>query len=673
MPEPKATMANQASAAPRPPRAVRAAGLLLGVAVAAVYANSLGTPFVFDDALSIADNPTIRQLGRIGTVLSPPRAGSVCARPLVNLSLALNYAVSGLNPWSYHALNLVVHAGAALLLFGLVRRTLAGRWGTFAAWAAALLWALHPLQTESVTFVIQRTESLMGFFYLLTLYAFVRAVRESSRAWALGCVLACLAGMATKEVMVSAPLLVLLYDRTFLAGSFRAAWARRRPVYLCLAATWGLLAYCLVASGGDRAGAAGFHAGVSWQAYLLTQCEAIVHYLHLAFWPHPLVVDYGERLAGGWGEAALPACLLLVLAGGTLAALRFRPAWGFLGVWFFAILAPSSSVVPLPTQTVAEHRMYLPLAAIAVGLVGLLRRGGGRAGLIAATGLAVAGGALTVARNHDYRTEVALWTDTVARVPDNPRAHYNLGVALDQAGQIPEAVRQYREAIRLKPTYVEAHNNLGNVLQRTGHPPEAVAEIGEAVRLGPPDPRALYNLGNALFAAGRPEAAIAAFGAALALKPDYAEAHCNLGVALTALGRTGDALAEYRAAAAADPRYAVAQFDWGNALAQAGRIPEAIPHYEATLRLDPRQPGAEANLANALLATGQLPAALGHYEAALALQPGNARVRYNLGNALRQAGRNREAADQYAAALRLQPQFPEARAALAAIAGASAP
>ncbi len=673
MPDTKATTRTDASAGAEKPWAVRGAGLLLALAVAAAYANSLGTPFVFDDGLSIADNPTIRHLGRIGTVLSPPRAGSVCARPVINLSLALNYAISGLNPWSYHALNLLIHAAAALLLFGLVRRTLAGRWGTLAAWATALLWALHPLQTESVTFVIQRTESLMGLFYLLTLYAFVRSVQEASRAWAFGCVLACFAGMATKEVMVSAPLLVLLCDRTFLAGSFRAAWARRRPLYLWLAATWGLLAYCLISSGGDRAGAAGFGVGVSWHAYLLTQCEAIVHYLRLAFWPHPLVVDYGERLAGGWGEAALPALLLVLLAGGTAAALRFRPAWGFWGLWFFAILAPSSSVVPLPTQTVAEHRMYLPLAAIVVGIVCLLRRARGRAGLIAAVGLAAVGGALTVARNHDYRTEVALWTDTVARVPANPRAHYNLGVALDQAGQAPEAIGQYRDAIRLKPTYVEAHNNLGNVLQRNGRLPEAVAEIGEAVRLEPANPRALYNLGNARFALGQGAAAIEAFRGALALRPDYAEAHCNLGVALVALGRTGEALAEYQAAVAADPNYPVAQFDWGNALAQTGRIPEAIPHYEATLRLDPRQPGAEANLGNALFAVGQVPAAIGHYRAALALQPGNARVHYNLGNALLQTGRNAEAADQYAAALRIQPQFPEARAHLTALTGAPAP
>ncbi len=647
------------------PSAVRLGGLALVLAVAGAYANSLAAPFVFDDGFGIVRNPTIRQLWRIGDVLSPPSGFAVCARPLVNLSLAVNYAISGLNPWSYHALNVVFHALAALALFGILRRTLAGPRAALAAWTAALLWALHPLLTESVTFVIQRTESLMGLCYLTTLYCFIRGTQGSGRPWFGLCFLSCLAGMASKEVMVSAPLLVLLYDRTFVAGTFAAAWSRRRALYLALASTWILLAYLVLSSGANRAGAAGFGTGIAWWVYGLTQGQAIVHYLRLAAWPAGLTVDYGERLAGGFREAALPVVAILALLGATLVALRRRPALGFLGAWFFAILAPSSSILPLATQTMAEHRMYLPLASLA-GLFTLgLRAVAGWRGLAASAILAAGLGGLTARRNHDYRSEVALWTDTVGKQPDNPRAHYNLGVALDQARAVPDALLHYREAIRLKPGYVEAHNNLANDLQLSGRLAEALAEIQEAVRLKPDDAEARYNLGNALFASGRPAAAAASYGAALGLRPDYAEAQTNLGVALFALGQTADAIASYRTAVRLDPHYAVAQYDWGNALAETGRAAEAIAHYEAALQLDPRHAGAQANLGNALLALGRLTDALAHYRASLALNPANARTHFHLGTALVQAGDPAAAAGEYRAALRIQPDFPGAREALA--------
>ena len=674
-------------------RVVRTAGLALALAVGAAYANSLFTPFVFDDIPSITDNPTIRRLWPIGRLLAPPPDGglTIGGRPLVNLSLALNHAISGTGVWSYHALNLAIHLLAALALFGIVRRTLGDRPdATFAGFLVALLWALHPLQTEAVTYVMQRAESLMGLFYLLTLYCFIRgaeghesgqpsfaepsagekAARCASFFWFGLSWLACLFGMATKEVMATAPLIVLLYDRTFVAGTFREAWRMHRRLYLALAATWLLVGYLALGTNG-RGGTAGFAAGVPWWTYALTQCRAIVLYLRLSVWPRPLVFDYGTGLVRQVGGIGPQVVVVALLAAATGAALWRRPVAGFLGAWFLLILAPSSSVIPVATQTIAEHRMYLPLAALAVLFVLGLLAAFGRRGLVAAAALAAALGGLTAQRNRDYRTEVALWTDTVGKVPGNPRAHYNLAVALDRARSVPEALRHYQEAIRLKPDYVEARNNLANDLQRVGRLPEALAQFGEAVRLRPAEAEARYNLGNALYASGRAAAAAESYREAIRLRPGYAEAHTNLGVALFALGRTEEAIAEYGAAVRLDPMYPAAQYDWGNALAETGRGPQAIGHYEAALRLDPRHDGAQANLGNALAATGQLAAAIGHYEAALALRPDNPRVRYNLGNALLASGRAAEAAEQYGAALRLQPDFAAARAALDRLRGAA--
>ncbi len=369
------------SVAPWMPTALAAAGIAL--AALAAYYNTFTAPFVFDDQFAIVENPSIRHLARLGDVLQPPPyASGAAGRPLVNLTLALNYAFGGLDVRSYHALNLALHVATALVLFGLLRRTLtrlASPTPTFISLAATLVWTVHPLLTESVTCVIQRNEILAGFFYLLTLYAFARATETGgAKFWLPLAVLACFMGMASKEIMVSAPLVVFLYDRTFVAGTFREAWRRRRGFYLMLASSWLLLAALMLTSQ-HRGGTVGFGLGVTAWDYLLTQCRALTLYLKLSFWPHPLVIDYGTDIVRTVSAVALPGLGLLLLLALTIVGVCRRPALGFLGVCFFAILAPSSSLVPLVSQPIAEHRMYLPLAAVVVlAVVGLTKLAGAR-------------------------------------------------------------------------------------------------------------------------------------------------------------------------------------------------------------------------------------------------------------------------------------------------------
>ena len=304
----------------RPDGTVLALGCALFAVTIAAYCRTFGVPFIFDDLPSIVDNPSIRHLR---TAFLPPGDSTVGGRPVLNASLAVNYAVSGLAVWSYHALNVAIHALAGLVLFGIVRRTLAARMdgsATLVGFCAALVWALHPLLTESVTYVIQRGESLMGLFLLLTLYCLIRGAASAGRAakyWYGLSVATCLLGMGTKEVMVSAPLVALLYDRTFLSGSYREAWRRRRWVYAGLAATWLILPFLVISTHG-RNGSAGYGQGVTPVAYALTQFPAIVHYLRLSFWPFPLIFDYGSawrrRLHGSlsaafsWPSSLPPRC-----------------------------------------------------------------------------------------------------------------------------------------------------------------------------------------------------------------------------------------------------------------------------------------------------------------------------------------------------------------------------
>jgi tetratricopeptide (TPR) repeat protein len=546
---------------------VVAAGLL-------AYHNSFTGPFILDDLRWITENPTIRHLWPIWNVLSPPPSALMNSRPIINLSLAVNYALGGYNVWGYHALNLAVHILAGLTLFGIVRRTLLQpplcerfiasaphheRFGAVAdelALAVAVIWTVHPLQTESVTYVIQRTESIMGLFYLLTLYSFIRgAASPRPCRWYGLCVAACALGMASKEVMASAPLMVMLYDRAFVSGSFREAWRRRRPLYLGLSATWILQGFMLVSAGTfARASVTAQHewAVTRWQ-YLLTEPGVILHYLRLAAWPYPLCFDYyGWPLAGTTLSVLLPTLVVAILLGATVWTCMTNSAWGFLGAWFFLILAPSSSIIPLDSPAY-EHRMYLSLAAVIVPAVMGIHAWFGRRTVAVAAVLAIALGVLTWRRNQDYRSDIAIWQDTVVKCPQNSRAHNNLATALGLVGRIPEAIEHLQQALRIKPDYAEAHNNLGNALIGSGRIPEAIKHLEQALQIN----------------------------------PHYAEAHCNLGVALRQAGKIEDAIGQYEQALRLRPDFAEAHYNLGLALAQAGRIPEAIEHLQQALRIKP--------------------------------------------------------------------------------------
>jgi tetratricopeptide (TPR) repeat protein len=686
------------------------AGSLIVLAALAAYHNSFSVPFIFDDEASIVDNPTIRHMDR---ALLPPPDGTTGGRPILNLTFALNYALGGLDVWGYHSLNLLIHTLAGLVLFGIVRRTLlrpplSQRFGVAAlplALAVAVIWVVHPLQTESVTYVVQRAESLMGLFYLLMLYCFIRGVesgksrdenpsafakasadRESSgrvseskslsdsvfnlqpsALWFSVSVFFCLLGMASKEVMVSAPLLVMLYDRTFVAGSVGDAWRRRSGFYLGLASCWFLLGYLVVSTGGTRGGSAGFGNGMSWWMYALTQFEAIVHYLWLSVWPHPLIFDYGNAVIGNPLKAIPYALAVGLLAAGTMAGLRRWPAMAFAGMWFFAILAPSSSVVPVVTETMAEHRMYLPLAAVIVlAVLGSYAWVGWRSMPVLLT-LAVVLGFFTERRNAEYRNTLAFWRELVARLPDNARARNNLGLALSGIpGQMPEAVTEFEAALRINPDFAKAHNNLGNALmQISSQLPEAIAQYEAALRINPDFAKAHNNLGNALMQiSSRLPEAIAQYEAALRINPDFAEAHYNLGVALMkSLGRWPEAMAEFKTALQMRPDYAEAHYGMALALSNfPGRLSEAVAEYKESLRINPDRAEVHYGLGNALMQIpGRSPEAIAEYEETLRINPDFAEAHYNLGCALGDdPGRLSDAIRHFQAAARIKPNYADA-------------
>ena len=513
--------------------------LLLILAGTAAYWNSFAGAFQLDDYFNILNNPFLRLF------LFPEAPPLYTNRPLADLTLAMNFMLGRFHGFGYHAFNLAVHLAAAITLFGIIRRTLQTRKlkSRYAASAADLalviagLWLLHPLQTESVTYIIQRAESLMGLCLLLSLYCVIRSAETGLSVWQVLAVLCCMLGMTAKPVMVTAPVLIAAYDRIFLSDSWKEMLHRHAKLYLGLAASWGVLLQIIWTSQSvEHPISAGFQMrGMTPWSYLFTQPTVILHYLRLSFWPHPLVFDYLWPIARSWREV-LPGWTAV---SGLLAAMgyglhRRHPEIVFLGIWFFLTLAPTS-LIPL-ADLASEHRMYLPLAAVIAGAVFglevLIRK---RAlVLILGTAIIACFGVLTFQRNEAYRNPELLWRSVVQHRPGNPRAHCNLGGILAQEDRLDEAQQEYRAALRLKPDYGDAYAGLGMTLSHQGKLEEALAAHAEALRL----------------------------------KPRSAGFHDQMGLVLQKKGDRKQALAEYRQAVHLDSTYLPAWQHLQNLLSQ---------------------------------------------------------------------------------------------------------
>ena len=561
--------ANSISDDPEPRGRCIKSAAVIAIAAALFYLNSFEGAFVYDEDYLITNNYAIRHLW------PPWRAlfnSANANRPLIGLSNALNYAVSGLHPWSYHALNLIIHTLAALALFGVVRRTLLtdrlrdrfGKHSITLATIVALIWAVHPLQTESVTYVVQRCESLMGMFYLLTLYCFIRSL-DGKGLWSVAAVAACIAGMLSKEVMVTAPALVLLYDYVFVPGSLKQKVAKRWRLYAGLIASLIILGVILEAAPASRSAGLGLKA-ISPLRYLTSEFGVIFYYLRLSVWPTGLCLDYLD-----WPKATTAVqivgygAVLVGLGAVTIWAVARRMAAGFAGAWFFLILSVTSSIVPIQ-DLVSEHRMYLPLASlIAFAVLGGYRIGirltrrlspgivldAGQARRMALVAVAIVVGLLglmTVRRNIDYKSWTVMWIDAVTKRPGNPRAHTNLGWGLMGQNRVEEAIGQFTEALRLDPNSEPAHCDMGSALLMQGKLDEGKLHLIRAIQIFPDDQNAHFNLGGILATQHDLDGAIQELAEAVRINPDFAEAHMELGYAMEMKGMTAEAKNQYLAA-----------------------------------------------------------------------------------------------------------------------------
>jgi tetratricopeptide (TPR) repeat protein len=639
-----------------------------------VYWNAMSAPFVLDDASAIVDNQSIQRIWPPSVPLQPPPETPVARRPLVNLSFAANHAAGGLDPRGYRAVNLAIHLLTSLVLFGVVRRTLRlpalapifGDDATGVAWVSALLWMLHPLNSEVVDYVAQRSESMMGLAYLLTLYCAIRAgsdvvasalaatqrARGTQRprprarvrvgAWQAAAVVCCATGMLCKESMVTAPLSLVLYDRAFLFESFRAALMRRKRLYAGLCLSWTLLAGLMLSS---QRTTVGFSGGISSWTYLLNQARLVSHYLLLSVWPRSLTIDYGLPQPLALGDVLVPALLLVIAAAGCAILFIRRPRLGFGIAWFFVTLAPTSSIVPIVSEVGAERRMYLPLAglvvtAVAVAYVGL-RRLPAYSRIAIVTVLCLLAAAGTYARNREYTDKLVLARTIVDRWP-NGRGHLILGTELIAAGRTDEGLAELRFAAR---DYPPGHYVLGTQLVGMGQLDEGLIQLREFIKRDPNNsavPPAHDLIGRVLLNRRELEPAAQEFSSVLARVPTNGRAMVYLGEVRAQQGRFDEAIELFKRARQVNPDIArdpLVLSRLGVTLATAGRVSEAIAAFEDAVALSPGDPALHKLLGRAFGMGRRFSDAASSFRVAVQLAPSDAEARTLLEAAEEQARR----------------------------------
>jgi protein O-mannosyl-transferase len=631
---------------------------LLIALVSVSYARVFNAGFIWDDESHLTRNPCI--VGPLGLKEIWTSTQAVYY-PLVLTTFWTLHRFVGLSPWSYHLLNVLLHAGSAVLLWQILRQL-----NVRGAWLGAALWALHPVMVQSVAWVTELKNTQSGFFYLLSILCFLKWEEKPRIPHHLRLGLSLLFFvMAT----LSKPSVVMLPVVLVLCVWWRTGGIRRR--YILALAPFGLMSALAsvwtIWEQKFHAGAIGAEWAQTWPDRLIIAGRAIWFYAAKLAWPHPLIFIYPR-----WeiNSSRLVAYLPLVAAlAGLLALWLIRANWSratfFAAAYYVVSLFPVLgffSAYFFRYSFVSDHFQYLasmgPLALAGAGIVtGCSRlvvsrrlsalpsisrhpppQGPGVAGSAVATTPVIGTCAavllllvvLTWRQTAVYHDLVTLYTATLTRNPGCWMAQYNLGIALNEQGDTDGAIAHYRQALDLRPSYGEAHYNLGRLLVQKGQVDEAIPHYEKALEINPADAEAHNNLGATLFASGRVDEAIAHYRKALAVRRDYADASCNLASALLSNGDLDGAIAYYSACLAVSPNQVEAQYNLATVLLRKGRTDEAMAHYQRVLELSPDNADARANLGSVFLAKGRVRDAIAQYRDVLRIAPDNMTAQSNL-------------------------------------------
>jgi protein O-mannosyl-transferase len=681
-----------------------AGSVLLFLVCVVVYFPFFQNGFIWDDDKYLTDNPYLNNLDGLKQLWFDFRAMPQYY-PLVFTSFWVENQIWGLNPFGYHVDNVIIHCLNAIILWRIL---------TFlnikGSWLAAAIFLIHPIQVESVAWVTERKNLLSGFFYLLSLYFFLRFYNPSLSAqenqniknsWALYgfSIFFFICALWSKTVACTLPAAILLIY-----------WWKQNSISKKLVLTVipffaiGLgFAFLTIWLERFSVGAIGQEWDFSFWDRFLIAGRALWFYMGKLLWPFPIIFTYPRWSIDDSSlvQYVYPLAFLLLIS--VFWAIRKRIGRGPLtAILFFAgSLFPALgffNVYPMKYSFVADHFQYLPCIGIIVvftsGLNTLITERTSRIVYIASVGLLLFLGYSTWSRGPVYKDSVSLWQDTIKKNPSAWMAHnnlgkisadngmlkesinhyknsieaksdyflphYNLGIAYAETGDFEEAINQYRTAIKITPRHFGAHNNLGDTLVKSGKILEAISHYKTAIKMNPDFAPAHFGLGLALTMSQNTQEAIHHYRIAIKINPEFFLAHNNLANALTKAGLLEEALAHYKIAIKISPDYFQAHFNLGNALASNSNLDEAIIQYKIAIKIKPEDAQAQNNLGISLAKKGDLEEAIIYFKNVIVINPDDAMAHNNLGGALLMEGKNKEAASHFRSAIKIRPDYADA-------------
>jgi protein O-mannosyl-transferase len=555
--------------------------LLFVIFVFIIYSNSIKGPFIFDDTFNVRDNPHIRltKLSLDGII----RAGfeSPCRnRPVANISFALNYFVNRYDLPGYHLVNILMHIATGIILFFFIKATLgslndhdqklqfekntlqgkqncsihnstnlsistslnsfnpAANEILFISFFTAFIWLVHPIQTQTVSYIVQRMNSMAAMFYILSLLLYVKArlanIKREKLGLYSGCILSGLLSLGSKEIAATLPFFIFLYEWYFFQ-EVSLKWIKRNSIYiLCLLFIIILMALLyLGAHPMDKILSGYSHRDFTIGQRVLTEFRVIIYYISLILFPHPMRLNlvHDIPLSNSFIDPITTLLSFIAISGLIVAAIwlaKKKRLLSFSLLWFMGNLVIESSVIDL--EIIFEHRLYLPSMFFILMLVSLVYRFANSKwiGYFLLCAVVIVFSVWTYQRNIVWSDDVSLWEDCVAKSPHKSRQHYNLGVVLARNGNLEDAIKHYRKALKIKPDYLEAYYNLGNALARKGNAEAAMTNYNKVLEINPDYVAAYYNKSRIFLNQGKIGEAIDNYQRTLIINSEMTEALYNL-------------------------------------------------------------------------------------------------------------------------------------------------
>ena len=647
--------------------------LFFAVLVFLIYSNTIHSPFVFDDRINIKVNHYLRltklslQDIRLAAFEGPSKN-----RPIVKTSFALNYFFHQYNVMGYHLVNILVHLANGILLYLFVKTTLSlpvlrltEKSQKWIPYFTALIWLVHPIQTQSVTYIVQRMNSMAAMFYLLSIFLYTKARLAELKVKRIllftGCIFTGLLAIGSKEIAATLPFFIFLYEWYFFQD-LNYIWIRRRffiigglLVFLAIAAFMYLGINPL-----DKLLSSYEKRDFTLTQRVLTEFRVVIFYLSLFLFPHPSRLNLTHDFSLSNSMIDPVTTLLSIAATVGMVVLAFKLArkerlLSFCILWFLGNLVIESSVISL--EIIFEHRTYLPSMLLSLLFAMLIQRylkpNQLRIPLVCI--LVVIFSFWTFERNSVWKSRISLWQDSMQKSMELPRPHHNLGFALVEEGRLDEAIEHYKAALQVKPDYIKAHNSIGRALFKQGKNKEAVEYFYEALKIKPDFEKAHSNLGLVLVSEGKIEEGIKHLSEALRIKPNYVQAHNSMGKVLLKQGKIKEAIEHL--SKALQPGYADPFNNMGDALARIGRHKEALTFFNKAIKINPNFAEAHNAIGFSFVKLGKIDMAINYFFKALKINPSLADTHYNLGTVFRKQGKSTKAIVHFSEALRIKPRY----------------